>query len=115
MSHACPLCGAATNGSGIKVNVPSNLALFDGRPIRFSARQTELLHVMVEEWPMPVKRDRLFARVWGHNSDVHPHIVPVIVSGINQKIADTGYTIIGKRGRSEGYTIRKTATVQVHQ
>ena len=104
--NVCPLCGTRGISAGLSVNVTANIAWLDGKTIRLTAREAELLQAMLDEWPEPVKRERLFLRVWGCASDVNPHIIPVIVCKLNRKIAEAGYTVRGHRGR-RGYEIHK--------
>lgn len=110
--HSCPLCGNTNlDESRVTVDLASNLALIEGKPLALAPRQAEILSLFVKPGKPLYKREQIFARVWGMQSDVNPHIVSVIVHDLNNRLAPFNYrvkSLLGQ-GTASGYCLERLA------
>jgi len=70
----------------------------DGRPVRLTRREFELLRFLVENRNRVLSRDRLLERVWGYDKFVETRSVDVHVGRLRAKLGPVGAqieTIIG--------------------
>ena len=65
----------------------------DGRPIRLTRREFELLRYFVQNRNRVVSRDRLLERVWGFDRDVETRSVDVHVGRLRNKLGAAGKQI----------------------
>jgi DNA-binding response OmpR family regulator len=92
----CPTCGHALDGHhGISVDLEHNVAIIDGRAIALPAKMAELLHVLVEEMPRTVHRERIFDRLYGVTGDESPstNVLQVYVHHLRRHLRGTRYWI----------------------
>jgi DNA-binding response OmpR family regulator len=70
----------------------------DGRPIRLTRREYELLRYLVENRNRVVSRDRLLERVWGYEQSIETRSVDVHIGRLRSKLGSAGHqieTVIG--------------------
>ncbi len=65
----------------------------DGRPVRLTRREFELLRYLVQNKNRVVSRDRLLERVWGYDRLVETRSVDVHVGRLRQKLGEAGRQI----------------------
>lgn len=65
----------------------------DGRPVRLTRREFELLRYLVQNRNRVVSRDRLLERVWGYDRLVETRSVDVHVGRLRQKLGEAGRQI----------------------
>ena len=70
----------------LEVDLAAHEVLVDGRPVRLTAREFELLRVLVLHPRQVFSREHLFGLVWGSHGD--RSAVSVYVSRLREKIAD---------------------------
>jgi two-component system, OmpR family, phosphate regulon response regulator PhoB len=76
----------------------------DGRPVRLTARELDLLWFLIINRPRVVTRDRILERVWGLSTDVETRTVDVHVRALRRKLgAQCIETLIGAGYRFRGY------------
>jgi DNA-binding response OmpR family regulator len=70
----------------------------DGKPIKLTRREFELLRYLVENRNRVLSRDRLLERVWGYERIIETRSVDVHVGRLRQKLGSAGHqieTIVG--------------------
>ena len=78
--------------------------LLDGRPIRLTMREFELLWYLVMTRPRVASRESVLERVWGLSSDVETRTVDVHVRALRKKLGSEAVeTVIGAGYRFRGY------------
>jgi DNA-binding response OmpR family regulator len=65
----------------------------DGKPIRLTRREFELLKHLVENRNRVLSRDRLLERVWGYDRVIETRSVDVHVGRLRQKLGPAGHQI----------------------
>ena len=77
---------------------------FDGRPVRLTAREFELLWYLITTRPRVATRDRILERVWGISSEVETRTVDVHIRALRAKIdSEAVETVIGAGYRFRGF------------
>jgi DNA-binding response OmpR family regulator len=77
---------------------------FDGRPVRLTVREFELLWYLITTRPRVAIRDRILERVWGISSEVETRTVDVHVRALRAKIdSEVVETLIGAGYRFRGF------------
>ena len=77
---------------------------FDGRPVRLTVREFELLWYLITTRPRVAIRDRILERVWGISSDVETRTVDVHIRALRAKIdSEIVETVIGAGYRFRGF------------
>jgi DNA-binding response OmpR family regulator len=70
----------------------------DGRPVRLTRREFELLRCLVENRNRVLSRDRLLERVWGYDRLIETRSVDVHVGRLRGKLGPAGHqveTVVG--------------------
>jgi DNA-binding response OmpR family regulator len=70
----------------------------EGRPVRLTRREFELLRFLVENRHRVLSRDRLLERVWGYDRDMETRSVDVHVGRLRSKLGLAGRqveTVVG--------------------
>jgi DNA-binding response OmpR family regulator len=65
----------------------------DGRPVRLTRRELELLEYLVQNRNRVLTRDRLLERVWGYDRDVETRSIDVHVGRLRGKLGAAGRQI----------------------
>jgi DNA-binding response OmpR family regulator len=65
----------------------------DGRPVRLTRREFELLRCLVENRNRVLSRDRLLERIWGYDRLVETRSVDVHIGRLRSKLRDVGQQI----------------------
>lgn len=109
--HSCPLCGSSNiPPSGIAVHLQTNLAIVNGETIQLTPKQAEVLSLFCGPVLKRYSRERIFARVWGMDSEVDPHIVAATTHHLNKRLMPCGYRLRSQigRGAQSGYWLERT-------
>jgi len=78
--------------------------IFDGRPVRLTVREFELLWYLITTRPRVATRDRILERVWGISSEVETRTVDVHIRALRAKIDnEVVETVIGAGYRFRGF------------
>jgi DNA-binding response OmpR family regulator len=79
-------------------------ATFDGKPVRLTVREFELLWYLITTRPRVASRERILERVWGISSDVETRTVDVHIRALRAKLAsEVIETVIGAGYRFRGF------------
>jgi two-component system alkaline phosphatase synthesis response regulator PhoP len=70
----------------IEVDLRGARVLREGREVAMSAREYQLLRCLVEHAGIPLSRDQLLDRAWGHNAMPTPRTVDVHVAWLRRKL-----------------------------
>lgn len=99
----CPCCGQMMVGRDVRVWLESNTVSVGSRAVRLSPRQAEILSVLAEGRPLPVKKDHLMRRVYGVvESEGAYGALLASISQMRKKIAPLGLRIINQKPHNEG-------------
>jgi two-component system, OmpR family, alkaline phosphatase synthesis response regulator PhoP len=71
---------------GIEVDLRGARVLRDGREVVMSPREFQLLRCLVEHTGIPLSRDELLDRAWGHDAMPTPRTVDVHVAWLRRKL-----------------------------
>ena len=71
---------------GIEVDLRGARVLRDGREVAMSPREFRLLRCLVEHAGVPLSRDELLDRAWGHDAMPTPRTVDVHVAWLRRKL-----------------------------
>jgi DNA-binding response OmpR family regulator len=89
-------CEAASIPMGrfvLRVGEKVLLDTADGKEIRLTARETDLLKYLHRAGDRPVSQSRLLTDVWGYHAGVHTHTVQTHVHRLRRKIGDDRRTV----------------------
>jgi len=89
---------APYRGAHLMADFDAVAVAVDGRPVRLTRREFELLRYLVQNKNRVVSRDRLLERVWGYDRLVETRSVDVHVGRLRGKLRDAGgqiETVIG--------------------
>jgi len=90
--------------SRLEVHRGSMAVAFDGRPVRLTVREFELLWYLITTRPRVATRDRILERVWGISSEVETRTVDVHIRALRAKIdSEIVETLIGAGYRFRGF------------
>ena len=80
----------------------------DGKPVNLTAKEFELLHVLIENKGQTLTKEMLFNRIWGADSESEPQTLTVHIKWLRQKLEPDPakpvriLTVWGKGYRWEG-------------
>jgi len=78
--------------------------VLDGRPVRLTVREFELLWYLVTTRPRVATRESILERVWGLSSEIETRTVDVHVRALRKKLGSEVFeTVIGAGYRFRGY------------
>ncbi|MBA2259179.1 MAG: response regulator transcription factor [Acidobacteria bacterium] len=89
---------AIYEGAHLRADFDAVAIAVDGRPVRLTRREFELLKFLVENRNRVLSRDRLLERVWGYERFVETRSVDVHVGRLRAKLAGAGpqiETVVG--------------------
>jgi DNA-binding response OmpR family regulator len=90
-------------GAGIEVDLLSRDVHRDGRPIRLSAKEFELLVHFMRHPNQVLSREQLLSGVWGYDFDPQTNVVEVYVGYLRKKLSLPDEPAPIKTIRSAGY------------
>ena len=92
-SHAAPGAGTTYRGAQLTADFDAVSVSVEGKPVRLTRREFELLRHLVENRNRVLSRDRLLERVWGYDRDVETRSVDVHVGRLRTKLGPAGRQI----------------------
>jgi DNA-binding response OmpR family regulator len=72
---------------GVEMDFANHRATVDGTQVRLSAKETELLHVLVKSHGQVVSRRELLAKVWNYAEDVPSRTLDTHIRSLRRKLA----------------------------
>lgn len=73
---------------GIALNLADRTALIDGSPADLTAKEFDLLALLIENRGKALKKEYLFSNVWGSDSDSELQTLHVHINRLRQKLGD---------------------------
>jgi len=71
---------------GLSIDLAGRLVRVNGDPVRMTAREFEILSLLVRERGTVVSRDRILKHVWGYNSYVSGRTIDVHIKWLRDKL-----------------------------
>jgi len=92
-SRDAPAPSAVYRGKDLVVDFEAVSVFADGRSVRLTRREFELLKCLVEHRNKVLSRDRLLERVWGYDRSVETRSIDVHVGRLRAKLGSAGRQI----------------------
>ena len=90
---AAPEQASIYQGTHLSADFDAVAVAVDGQPVRFTRREFELLHFLVDNRNRVLSRDRLLERVWGYEHFIETRSVDVHVGRLRAKLGAAGHQI----------------------
>ena len=72
----------------LTLNIADESVTKNGKPIQVTAKEFELLRLLLENKGQTLSKERLFEKVWGSDSESEPQTLTVHIKWLRQKIED---------------------------
>lgn len=76
------------SASGVTLNLANKTADIDGKPAELTAKEFDLLALLIENQGKALKKEYLFSMVWGSDSDSELQTLHVHINRLRQKLGD---------------------------
>ncbi len=76
------------SASGVILNLANRTATIDNKPVELTAKEFDLLKLLIENQNKVLKKDYLFNAVWGYDSDSELQTLHVHINRLRQKLGD---------------------------
>ena len=76
------------SANGVTLNLADKTAEIDGKPLELTAKEFDLLALLIENQGKALKKDYLFSRVWGSDSESETQTLHVHINRLRQKLGD---------------------------
>ena len=76
------------SASGVVLNLANKTAEIDGKLVQLSAKEFDLLALLIENQGKALKKEYLFSTVWGSDSDSELQTLHVHINRLRQKLGD---------------------------
>ena len=73
---------------GVSLNLADRTAVIDGTPVELASKEFDLLALLVENRGKVMKKEYLFSRVWGSDSDSELQTLHVHINRLRSKLGD---------------------------
>jgi two-component system alkaline phosphatase synthesis response regulator PhoP len=83
---------------GIEISLPRHRVTVNGKEVKLTYKEFELLSMLAENKGIVFTRDQLLTRIWGYAFDGESRTVDVHVRSLRQKLGDQGALIETVRG-----------------
>ena len=97
--------------AGLRIDRPRFEVEVDGRPVRLTKREFDLLWYLVRNRSRVVTRDTILARLWGYDADVETRTVDVHIRSLRRKLGERWIdTVVGvghRASSSRGRRVRR--------
>ncbi|MED1418660.1 response regulator transcription factor [Bacillus smithii] len=90
---------------GIELYGKDKDVMVDGRPIKLTAKQYELLEYLIHNKGTILTKEQIYDRVWGFDSDTTIAIVEVFIHHLRKKLEPFGYHTDIQTVRGVGYRL----------
>ena len=95
--------------AGIAMDNASREVEYSGAPVPLTAREFDLLAMLVREPGRVFTREQLIDKVWGYDAAVEPNVVETYISYLRGKLEKAGARGLIRTIRRVGYTLRDSA------
>lgn len=96
--------------AGIAMDNATREVEVSGTPITLTAREFDLLAMLVREPGRVFTREQLIDKVWGYDAAVEPNVVETYISYLRTKLEKAGASGLIRTIRRVGYTLRDDAS-----
>ena len=76
------------SASGVTLNLADRSAEIDGKPAELTAKEIDLLTLLIENQGKALKKEYLFSTVWGSDSDSELQTLHVHINRLRQKLGE---------------------------
>ena len=76
------------SASGVTLNLADRSAKIDGKPAELTAKEFDLLTLLIENQGKALKKEYLFSTVWGSDSDSELQTLHVHINRLRQKLGE---------------------------
>ena len=76
------------SASGVTLNLANKTAEIDGKPAELTAKEFDLLAILIENQGKALKKEYMFSSVWGGDSDSELQTLHVHINRLRQKLGD---------------------------
>ena len=76
------------SASGVTLNLADRSAEIDGKPAELTAKEFDLLTLLIENQSKALKKEYLFSTVWGSDSDSELQTLHVHINRLRQKLGE---------------------------
>ena len=76
------------SASGVTLNLADKSAEIDGKPAELTAKEFDLLTLLIENQGKALKKEYLFSTVWGSDSDSELQTLHVHINRVRQKLGE---------------------------
>jgi DNA-binding response OmpR family regulator len=97
--------------AGLRVDPAAHEVTRDGRRVELTARQFEILHVLVAEARRVLSKEQIFERVWGWDHLPDPNVVERHISNLRERVDPPGARPLIHTVRGVGYVLREGGSV----
>ena len=106
MNKCCPHCGSPRSSLyGVAVDLLSNEAVVDGVRHKVSAREAELLHIIIDCHPRVATMDHIIERIYaGHEPEDAYNTVKAFVWRLRRKLPAS---VVIETVQRKGHTIKR--------
>ncbi|CAN0156208.1 unnamed protein product, partial [Phaeothamnion confervicola] len=81
-----PAIGRNLRAEGLMLDLERHEAQTAQGPVSLSAREFDLLHLLMENWPRVLTREQLMDRIWGYDFEGEANVLQVAVGRLRDKI-----------------------------
>ncbi|MBQ1464911.1 MAG: response regulator transcription factor [Ruminococcus sp.] len=76
------------SANGVTLNLADKTAEIDGKPLELTAKEFDLLALLIENQGKALKKEYLFSCVWGSDSESETQTLHVHINRLRQKLGD---------------------------
>jgi DNA-binding response OmpR family regulator len=107
----CPCCGGnIANRDKPLISLDTNRLMCGGEIYQLSAREAEIISILVDSMPLPVHTDRIISRLYGGQStEAAYNTLKVFIFKLRQKIQDSTIKIVTIHGRGHALEYKRAA------
>lgn len=94
------------NMHGISIDLSAYKASIDDTELELTKTEYELLHLLIKNAGIVLKREQILDHVWGYNSEVETNVVDVYIRYLRNKLKPFDKHALIETVRGVGYVIR---------
>ena len=92
---------------GSSIDTSAYTVAIDDTPIELTKTEHELLHLLVKNMGIVMKREQILDIIWGYDSEVETNVVDVYIRYLRNKLKPFGKDKLIETVRGVGYVIRQ--------
>ena len=89
----------------LTLNTEERVAIRDGEPVELTAKEYDLIELLMRNPRQRISSERFLERIWGYDSDVELNVVWVYLSYLRKKLAALQANVQIKAFRNAGYAL----------